>query len=96
MSNIGERSTVDKGRSSLGGLYQIRTQGIEQQGDNTSAYAHVFHSERFVVLGNAEQNIVYATAKVVQTCRMKDLDYVSSDLMQILKLKSSMMLKVLL
>ena len=60
---------MDKGRSSLGGLYQVRAQGIEQQGDNTSAYTHVFYSERFVVLGNAEQNIVYATAKVVQTCR---------------------------
>ena len=60
---------MDKGRSSLGGLYQVRTQGIEQQGDNTSAYAHVFHSERFVVLGNAEQDIVYAAAKVVHTCR---------------------------
>ena len=50
-------------------VWQARAyQGIEEQSHDTSAYTHILDGEWFVILSDAQENIVDATAEVVYTC----------------------------
>ena len=68
MGNVSERSAVNEGRSALSSLNQVWLQGIEEEGNDTATYTHVLNGEWFVVLSDAEENIVDATTEIVYTC----------------------------
>ena len=54
-----------EGRSALSGLNQVWLQGIEEEGNDTATYTHILDGEWFIVLCDAEENVVDAAAKVV-------------------------------
>ena len=68
MGNVSERSAVNEGRSALGSLNQVWLQGIEEEGNDTATYTHILDSEWFVILSDAEENIVDATTEIVYAC----------------------------
>ena len=68
MSDVGERTAVNESRSSLCGLNQVWLQGIEEEGNNTATYTHILDGEWLVILSDTQENIVDATAEVVNTC----------------------------
>ena len=68
MSDVGERTAVNESRSSLCGLNQVWLQGIEEEGNNTATYTHILDGEWLVILCDTQENIVDATAEVVNTC----------------------------
>ena len=65
VSDIGKRTAVYESRCVLGGLHQIRMQGIFQQHTDGSGHAHILHAERFVVDGSSEQNVFDAATQIL-------------------------------
>ena len=68
MGNVSKRTAVNEGRSALGSLNQVWLQGIEEEGNDTATYTHILDGEWFVILSDAEENIVDATTEIVYAC----------------------------
>ena len=56
---------MDESRRMLSGLHQVRRNGILQQYSDGSGHTQIFHRERLVVNGEAQQNILDTATQVV-------------------------------
>ena len=67
VGDVGEWTAMYESRSSLCRLHEVWLEGIQEQSHDAAAHSHILHGEWFVILCDAEQDVVDATAKVFET-----------------------------
>ena len=65
---VGERSAVYEGCRSLGGLHEVRGDGVGKESDDGAGHLHVAHVEWLLVQSISEEDVVDALAHVLQGC----------------------------
>ena len=69
MGNVGERATVDEGRSIFRGLDKIGIQSILEEDSNGSGNTQILDIEWFIVKCIAEEDIVQTPFEVLEVAR---------------------------